>query len=40
MSDAMGNRQRVTYQTAILPAAGILPRAELTIPDESSPGKG
>ena len=38
--DAMGNRQRVTYQTAILPAAGILPRAELTIPDESSPSRG
>lgn len=38
------NRQRVTYQTAILPAAGILPRAELTIPEEmegeSSPSRG
>ena len=42
--DAMGNRQRVTYQTAILPAAGILPRAELTIPEEmegeSAPSRG
>ena len=34
--DAMGRKQRITYQTAILPAAGILPRAELIIPDESA----
>ena len=34
--DAMRRKQRITYQTAILPAAGILPRAELIIPDESA----
>ena len=33
--DAMGRKQRVIYQTAILPAAGVLPQSGIQIPDGS-----